>query len=214
MSPGLVGTDAAKDIPLPDNVRRYYMPGTTHGGGSGGFQPSARADGRCALPMNPNPMSDTMRALTAALVEWVVSGTQPPPSRYPTLAEGMLVAATQAATGFPAIPGVSMVEVNPVLDYDFGPEFRYEDLSGEITRQPPVIRQVLPTLVPRVDADGNEIAGVPSVLHQAPLGTYLGWNIQASGFFKGQLCGFHGRVRAVSGHAGRTAPRRRSATVA
>ena len=37
MSPGLVGTDAAADIPLPDNVRRYYMPGTTHGGGRGGF---------------------------------------------------------------------------------------------------------------------------------------------------------------------------------
>ena len=29
-----VGTDAARDIPLPDNVRRYYYPGTTHGGGA------------------------------------------------------------------------------------------------------------------------------------------------------------------------------------
>lgn len=192
MSPGLVGTDAAKDIPLPDNVRRYYMPGTTHGGGSGGFEASARAAGRCALPMNPNPMSDTMRALTVALVEWVVSGRLPPPSRYPTLAEGLLVPATAADTGFPAIPGVSMMGVNSLLDYDFGPAFRYEDMSGEITRQPPIIRQVLPTLVPRVNADGNEIGGVPSVLHQAPLGTYLGWNIQASGFFKGQLCGFQG----------------------
>ncbi len=32
----------------------------------------------------------------------------------------------------------------------------------------------------------------PSVLHQAPLGTYLGWNLQATGFFAGQLCGFEG----------------------
>ena len=30
------------------------------------------------------------------------------------------------------------------------------------------------------------------MLHQAPLGTYLGWNITASGFFKGQICGFSG----------------------
>ena len=37
MSPDLVGTSAAEDIPLPDNVRRYYFPGTTHGGGAGGF---------------------------------------------------------------------------------------------------------------------------------------------------------------------------------
>ena len=46
--------------------------------------------------------------------------------------------------------------------------------------------------MPRVNQDGNEIAGVASVLHQAPLGTYLGWNLQAAGFFKGQLCGFEG----------------------
>jgi hypothetical protein len=38
MSPDLVGTDARRDLPLPANVRRYYYPGTTHGGGRGGFQ--------------------------------------------------------------------------------------------------------------------------------------------------------------------------------
>jgi hypothetical protein len=192
MSPDLVGTDAKKDIPLPANVRRYYMPGTTHGGGAGGFQVAQAANDRCVLPQNPNPMADTTRALTAALIDWVVKGTEPPPSRYPTLADGMLVAATPAATGFPAIPGVQMVAINPVFDYDFGRTLDYADLSGTIDRQPPAIKRVLPTLVPRVNSDGNEISGVPSVLHQAPLGTYLGWNVQASGFFKGQICGFAG----------------------
>jgi hypothetical protein len=33
---------------------------------------------------------------------------------------------------------------------------------------------------------------VASPLHQAPLGSYLGWNLTASGFFKGQICGFAG----------------------
>ena len=33
MSPNLIGTDAKADIPLPPNVRRYYFPGTLHGGG-------------------------------------------------------------------------------------------------------------------------------------------------------------------------------------
>ena len=37
LSPEWVGTAADKDIPLPDNVRRYYIPGTAHGGGRGGF---------------------------------------------------------------------------------------------------------------------------------------------------------------------------------
>jgi len=46
--------------------------------------------------------------------------------------------------------------------------------------------------VVRTDDDGNEIGGLPSVLHQAPLGTYLGWNIRESGFYAGQICDFTG----------------------
>ena len=40
--------------------------------------------------------------------------------------------------------------------------------------------------------DGNEIGGVPVVLLEAPLGTYLGWNITATGFHKGQVCNYQG----------------------
>ena len=50
--------------------------------------------------------------------------------------------------------------VKAVLDYDFGPDFIASDMPGVITGQPPRIRKVLPTLVPRVNQDGNEIAGV------------------------------------------------------
>ena len=49
MSPGLVGTDARRDIPLPPNVRRYYFPGVTHGGGRGGFQVIEPGAGRPRL---------------------------------------------------------------------------------------------------------------------------------------------------------------------
>ena len=198
VSPGLIGTDAKQDIPLPDNVRRYYYPGTTHGGGRGGFTAGAPAGagraGGCTLAANPNPESDQTRALTADLIDWVVRGTPPPPSRYPLLARGDLVVPTRAAMGFPNIPGLTFTDnfVNAVLDYDFGPEFRANDLSGIITMEPPRIKQVIPTYVPRVNADGNEMSGVPSVLHQAPLGTYLGWNITEGGFAAGTICGFNG----------------------
>ena len=37
---------------------------------------------------------------------------------------------------------------------------------------------------------GNELGGVPVVLRDAPLGTYLGWNITADGFHKGKLCNY------------------------
>ena len=36
------------------------------------------------------------------------------------------------------------------------------------------------------------MGGVPVVLRDAPLGTYLGWNITAAGFHKGQVCNFAG----------------------
>jgi Alpha/beta hydrolase domain len=194
-SPDLVGTDARADIPLPANVRRYFFPGTTHGGGRGGFNatPPAPPNG-CVLAANPNPESDTMKALTVALIDWVTKGTEPPPSRYPLLSEFQLVAANKAAMGFPGIPGVPSPDglLNPVYDYDFGPDFNYLDQSGVISRQPPMVKQVLPTLVPKVDVDGNDVGGVPSVLRQVPLGTYTGWNVIASGFDKGKICLLNG----------------------
>jgi len=199
MSPDLVGTDAKADIKLPDNVRRYFFPGVTHGGGKGGFavegdHKAMSVTGQCVLADNPNPSLDTTRALTAALIDWVVKGAEPPPSRYPTLAAGDLVQPSAAAMGFPRIPNAPQPDgmLNDFLDLDFGPGFNYRDLSGVITVQPPKLKRALPSLVPKVDADGNEQAGVRSVLHQAPLGTYLGWNVTAGGFYQGQGCGFSG----------------------
>lgn len=188
-SPGLAGTRADRDIPLPSNVRRYYFPGVSHGGGPGGFDPDPPPQACCGMAPNPNPSRDTLRALQAALVDWVVRGALPPPSQYPRLDRGELASPTQAALGFPTIPGVPLPDgiLTPLYEYNFGTQFHYNDLSGVITIQPPPIRQILPTVVPRVDADGNETAGVASVLHQAPLGTYTGWNTVAGGFYKGRI---------------------------
>lgn len=188
-SPTLVGTRADEDLPLPPNVRRYYIAGVRHGGGSGGFASQGQTDACCTLAGNPNSSAETNRALMNALVEWVAHGTLPPPSRYPRIATGDLVAPTQAAMGFPLIPGQPIPDgvIVPFFEYAFGPHFREADVSGIISVQPPVVRQVLPMLVPRVDADGNEQAGIRSVLLQAPLGTYTGWNPIARGMFAGRI---------------------------
>jgi hypothetical protein len=196
MSPGLIGTDAKADLPLPGNVRRYYFPSVTHGGSySGGF-PTAGDKGLaiCALPGNPNPSIDSLRAAQAMLVSWVRSGKAPPPSRYPTLKAGDLVEANAAAMGFPSWPGAPSPDgkLNVFLDYDMGNAFRYHDISGVITPQPPTVRGTIPSRVPRVNADGNETSGVPSVQLQVPLGSYLGWNVQTTGFGKSGGCGFFG----------------------
>lgn len=199
MSPNLVGTDARADLPLPANVRRYYFPSVTHGGSpTGGFpldgdQPPPGAD-FCTLAWNPNPSTDTRRALLKALRRWVSTDTPPPPSRYPTITQGDLVAPTAAAMGWPAIPDAPSPtgKINRFLDYDFGAGFDYVDLSGVITRQPPRIRQVIPSLVPRVDDDGNETSGIPSVQLRVPIGTYTGWNVRRRGYGAGGGCAFLG----------------------
>jgi hypothetical protein len=196
MSPGLVGTDAKADVPLPPNVRRYYFPSVTHGGSwTGGFRPAGDAPPPgCRLAGNPNPSSESLRAAQQMLVAWVREGKAPAASRYPTIAAGDLVAPAARAMGWPDLPGAPHPDgkLNPLPDYDFGPNFRHRDVSGVATLQPPHVRGVIPSLVPRVDADGNETAGVPSVQLQVPLGTYLGWNEAAIGFDTGQGCGFAG----------------------
>ena len=63
VSPDLVGTRADRDIPLPANVRRYYIPGVRHGGGPGGFSTAADANACCMLAANPEFVSgDQSRA--------------------------------------------------------------------------------------------------------------------------------------------------------
>ena len=193
-SPIYVGTDARADLTLPANVRRYYTPGVTHGGGRGGFAYKSQPANGCVLQANPNPASETYSALFQALIDWVMTGAQPPPSRYPTLAAGDLVQPASSAMGFPVIPGHPAPDghLNPLLQYDFGDSFNAADLSGAISRQPPLVVRELPSLVPRTDSDGNEMAGIPSVQLQVPLGTYLGWNETVGGFQKGMGCGFQG----------------------
>ncbi|HVO90528.1 MAG TPA: alpha/beta hydrolase domain-containing protein [Casimicrobiaceae bacterium] len=198
MGPGLYGTDAKADIPLPDNMRRYYFPGTSHGGGGGAYSitnnAAAGAGGTCQFQSNPNNEVDYQRALFTALKDWVVFGTQPPPSIYPKIGDGTLVASTKAAMGFPDIPGLPFKDnfENTMLDYAFGASFIFNDMSGVIANEPPAIKQAIPTLVPKVNQDGNEIAGLQTLMDQLPLGTYLGWNIVTSGFNKGRICAFTG----------------------
>jgi hypothetical protein len=185
---GIAGTKGTEDLPLPSIVRRYYHAGTTHGGGGGGFNLGTASTNPDSFAGNPNPQREINRALYVAMVEWVTKEIAPPASRYPRVSDGTLVAATSAAMGWPTIPNSPKPDnvMNSVLDYDMGPQFRYNDGSGVITNVPPPVKQVIPTLAPKVDADGNEIAGIKSLLMRVPLGTYTAWNPIASGPLKGR----------------------------
>jgi hypothetical protein len=76
----------------------------------------------------------------------------------------------------------------PLIGYALGSNFNHKDGSGYLTAVP-VVDKAYAQLVPKVDADGNEVAGVKSPLAMAPLGTYMGWNVTKEGPFKGLLCG-------------------------
>ncbi|MBS0550516.1 MAG: hypothetical protein JSR24_22385 [Proteobacteria bacterium] len=162
----LLTTDplGTKDVALPANSRAYMIAGTQHGGRAG-----APADaGPNVNPRNPhNPMA-AVRALLVALDEWVVSGKVPPPSRVPTLADGTLVEADK--TGFPAIEGAAVVRRTNVVHHpEAGPGKPYR------------------TLVSKVDADGNEVAGIRLPDIAVPLATYTGWNEYKPPYPRGEI---------------------------
>ena len=217
MTTSWVGTDPKNDIPLPDNVRRYYLPSSTHGGGGGGFNEAPTDNtvgcpgnnwGNGTLRANPVPATAMVNRLRVALRDWVMRDIAPPPSVWPRKHQKNLVEANMKAMGFPSgIPGIPdsiFAPANfifPVFDYDWGPHYDHSEANGVPTNAVPPIRNVIKMLVPRVDADGNEIGGIPTVLRDAPLGTYLGFNITAGPghakyngrpFHAGQVCNYVG----------------------
>ena len=47
------------------------------------------------------------------------------------------------------------------------------------TQEPPELGKPYPILVPQVDSDGNDLAGIRMPEIQAPLATYTGWNLRS-----------------------------------
>ncbi len=209
MSVALCGFTCAADIPLPSNVYRYYTPGATHGGGTASFTwaspNSISIPSGQSLPNDPIPETNTNNALQADFIQWLTNGTPMPPSVYPTLASGQLVPTTQVATQFPNVPGLAYegMQAWPPFVYNFGPGENYDQESGVPTIQPPSIQQVLPVYAATVNADGNEnVSGLPTVLGQAPLGTYVGWNLATTGWYGPNASNGPGSVGQVFAGAG------------
>jgi len=159
------------DLPLPETARAFLISSGFHYGRAG----LTSTKGPCANPrsiLNPAP---AVRALLVALEEWVISGTLPPDSKVPRLSDGTLVEA--AAIGFPFLVGVPVPTApNAIARFDTYVDPRPE--SGPQYRP----------LVPRVDADGNDAAGIRLPAVAAPRATFTGWNLYADPFPAGALC--------------------------
>ena len=153
--------DGSADLRLPDNVRVYFLAGTQHSPGR--FPPAIGAGQQLD---NPVDYTWTLRALLLAMHKWVSAGTPPPASSYPTLADGTLVKAD--AVSFPAVPGVASPRALTA-----GPRVENRWIAGGAGAGAP-----LPLLVPAVDEDGNERAGIRLPDVAVPLATYTGWNFR------------------------------------
>ena len=153
--------DGKSDLTLPENVRVYFIAGTQH---SPSRFPAEISNGQ----QSDNPIDYwwTMRALLLAMHKWVKEGAPPPASLYPRLQDGTLVPA--ASIVFPAIPGVASPRALTA-----GTRVANPYLVGASGAGSP-----LPLLVPAVDADGNERAGIRLPEVAVPLATYTGWNFR------------------------------------
>jgi hypothetical protein len=177
----LVVTDSTgRDQPLPQDVRAYLMSSTQHAAAA---TPSA---GICQLPNNPAKQASTYRALMAQLIAWARDGRQPPASRFPSVADGTLVAATPSAMGFPDLSAQGLkvpAQLNALSPVDHSVTPPRVDAQKHYT-----------VLVARTDADGNDVAGVRAPDVAVPVATFTGFNVRKAGYAEGQLCGLNGSM--------------------
>ncbi len=169
----LLTTDVTgtRDVEVPSNVRIYFVSSSPHI--IGRMPPVSHSSGtlvgKAALnPLDPRPV---VRALFQAMDRWVTRDVAPPPSQYPHLADGTLVPREQG--GWPAIPGWHFPPPQ-LINYreDFGPRWS----QGIVDNEPPKIGAPFIVRVPKVDADGNDRAGIRLPELVVPLATHFGWN--------------------------------------
>ncbi len=184
----LAHTDGkGRDVTLPDKVRIYVIASAQHNSPFG----SEPAKEDTQQLVNPLPAGDVLRALMVALDLWVTQKVPPPPSQYSTVNDGTLVRPDRKSTGFPTIPGVRYQGLhNRQLFLDYGPQI----YRGRMDIHPP--RQIgngaYTILVPKVDRDGNDVAGIRLPAVQVPIGTYTGWNLQSRRLAEDELSGLLG----------------------
>lgn len=166
---------AGAPLTMPDDVRLYYLSGAPH---FSGWSAKSKEAPLCRFGTNPISSAPVMRPLLEAMRAWVSEDVAPPPSRYPTLADGTLV--SLAKVSLPDFADDDMIPVYNVLQV------------RDHSQMPPLGGASYPVLVPPVNADGISIGGIEMARIAVPLGTYLGWNLRKEGLGSGNLCSLTG----------------------
>ena len=181
----LMSTDPTGTFDLPDQpeARVYLLSSKQHGGPG-----NPNSTGLCQQRLNPLASEQVQRALWEDLDAWSTKGVAPPPSRVPRLDDGTLVAPPPVGVGrYVGIPGVTYTGLKTTrYRFDYGPGFY---TTGVPTTNPPAggppyednsaNGPIYPTYVPKVDSDGNDIAGIRLPELTVPLATYTGWGLRS-----------------------------------
>jgi hypothetical protein len=178
--------EGRRDVALDPKARLYIVAGAQHLGGS---TTDRRAYQNLCNPLNDRP--PVLRALLIALDRWASTGQQPPASRYPRIADGTLVDLATFRGMFPRLPQAHLpMNVYAPCRLDFGPRWESEGIADCV---PPRVGAPYRMLVPAVDTDGNERAGIRLPEVAVPRATYTGWNLRAPAFgAAGLLAPYHG----------------------
>ena len=100
------------------------------------------------------------------------------------MSDGTLVRSLpQSGQGFPVIPGVTYTGwYNPV-----------DELDKSVLPNMPIPGESYSILVPKTDADGNDLPGVRTLDVQVPLATYTGWGLRRAPFAANEDCALTGQ---------------------
>jgi hypothetical protein len=160
-----------RDVDAPATSRIYQVASAPHIVGPFPPAPYTDPDFVGQAEMNPLDYNPVIRALFRALDAWVVSGAEPPPSRYPRLDNDTLTSPDRA--GWPRVPGFAIPQA-PMTTYrlNFGPEWS----KGRVTIEPPRLGAPFVSRVPAVDEAGNDRGGIRLPEVAVPLATHTGWN--------------------------------------
>lgn len=190
----LVHTDTRgqQDLPEPPNLRRYHYAAAQHSVDARQEFPEKEGYGRkagigaggtagtlhLANILNTNPLN---RSLLTVLAEWVCDGKEPPASSVPSIREGTLKTPQEVGALVPRLPEFGAGNQhgpppgNKLYVQDFGvQDLEREGACGKAATED--LAREYPVLVPTVDADGNDVAGIRMPHVAVPVATYTGWN--------------------------------------
>ena len=168
-SASLTHTDLSgeNDLDVHPSVRIYHFAGTQHG-------PADLPTGEDPLPGNPVNFRLGHRALLVALDRWVADDAAPPFSCHGRVSDGTLLDHSKIKDIWPrTVRPMPAIPRDP-RRLDHGESWE----EGLISNEPPNIGEPFPLLLPAIDKDGNEIAGIRLPEVAVPLGTFAGWRLR------------------------------------